>query len=116
MLELAAKSYGLTDAKYQHGGDWMEERYGYHEAIYSDIHGGYWNSLADGNDSLNLAVKLKLDIEFHDGDDRTPSGVTANTYKFEFQGASENIALNPSLEHATRRAITRAAAEIGKTK
>ena len=99
LLELAAKAIGLK-LKYNYlGGRDANQP---------------WDPLEDDGDALRLAVKLKLDIEFHEGDDRTPPGVTANTYKFELHGAAENIALNPDLLCATRRAITRAAAEIGK--
>lgn len=66
-----------------------------------------WNPLTDDGDALRLAVKLGLDI------DRTAQGwVTIHSY--ERQRSFESVSLGDDLYAATRRAIVRAAAEIGK--
>jgi len=93
LLELAAQSAGYT----------LEERY--------DIHGNYWpwcfeiadpwSPLTDDGDALRLAVKLRL---FESGQlwDKVMG------YRFEYEGEDDPYA-------ATRQAIVRAAAEIGRT-
>jgi hypothetical protein len=97
LLELAAKSIGLkyrpennyvvVDAK---TGQWL----------------GSWNPLADDGDALRLAVKLEIDLIIGTGH----KFVTARnevTQLNEYEYTQDKYA-------ATRRAITRAAAEIGK--
>ena len=68
-----------------------------------------WNPLTDDGDALRLAVKLKMPIEYTSdkpfGPDRT---AIKNGY-----GVVEDHISDPYA--ATRRAIVRAAAEIGKT-
>lgn len=59
---------------------------------------GRWDPLADDGDALRLAVTLKLDVRFESG------GVLPNSA----EAVTNRLA-------ATRRAITRAAAEIGRT-
>jgi hypothetical protein len=73
-----------------------------------------WNPLADDADALRLAVKLK--IEFYIGDD---AGVA--TYAGYFDPARPSNRQRFAVERhgddpyaATRRAIVRAAAEIGR--
>ena len=66
----------------------------------------YWNPLTDDGDALRLAVKLRLEFEWWKNgvsvgrDDMPPSLI-------------EHVVDDPAA--ATRRAIVRAAAEIGKT-
>ena len=60
--------------------------------------GKYWNPLIDDGDALRLAVKLSL-LDEHPG--------------FRYALAVE-MGANPDPYTATRLAITRAAAEIGK--
>lgn len=62
----------------------------------------YWKPLTDDGDALRLAVKLKMDVVFDD------EKVGANCGR----GAVEVKGNDPYA--ATRRAIVRAAAEIGK--
>lgn len=64
---------------------------------------GKWNPLTDDGDALRLAVKLKLSPEY-DGDEVYVSAHSDFT-------ASE---FSESPYAATRRAIVRAAAEIGR--
>jgi hypothetical protein len=67
---------------------------------------GQWNPLTDDGDAFRLAVKLKIDVKHYD--DYVVGwfdGGYIGTGKIMYEG--EPYA-------ATRRAITRAAAEIGK--
>ena len=67
-----------------------------------------WNPLVDDGDAQRLAVKLYIDLWFED--DQTGDIVAAQTLGvFE----AEDIKDDPYA--ATRRAITRAAAAIGRT-
>ena len=72
----------------------------------------FWNPLTDDGDALRLAVKLGLDIRF----DSHEQGV-----QVEVVGAWDYapVGLTETFERdgmpATRRAIVRAAAEIGRT-
>ena len=70
-----------------------------------------WNPLTDDGDALRLAVKLRLEPRFIDNSHSQgaePSRVTMHN----IAGIVENIGDDPYA--ATRRAIVRAAAEIGK--
>lgn len=116
LLELAGKAGGI-DAKWlnpddvgyeaEHEGLWLKgER--------SPDNSKYWNPLTDDGDALRLAVKLQLTVCNEHvnsgtayctrGDDEFP------TEQCQDGGSSEVI---PSDYAATRRAIVRAAAEIG---
>jgi len=105
MLELAAKA-AVVD------GQWadfpgMDIRVGYQGGIHDGNE--YWNPLHDDGDALRLAVKLGFDIR--------PYTKISTVYVWshaadkwigEFYGASNDPYA------ATRRAIVRAAAEIGR--
>lgn len=76
---------------------------------------GIWNPLTDDGDALRLAVKLNLDITHSwsivNGDDNYPmASVHVSCYNKYF--VYELKESDPYA--ATRRAIVRAAAEIGK--
>ena len=102
LLELAAKAAGYEVL------DWHGERY-------TTIDGDYlfpWNPLLDDGDALRLAVKLgmtvcidyaKLKVSVWDG--RSEWGSVSLS--------SDGININKDPYAATRRAIVRAAAEIG---
>lgn len=101
LLELAAKAAGLNRFYYEYLGNWG--------LIEDDPESGWWNPLTDDGDALRLAVKLGLTVcvsakyqltwaERNNKDD--------SLSKYDFDG-------DPYA--ATRRAIVRAAAEIGKT-
>lgn len=107
LLELAAKAVGAhavyeftyLDGEKQSGpclhGLWNRDR------------GGYWNPLTDDGDALRLAVKLHLHIHVDNGYGtavRRPDQIWHACEAHKYGG----------LEVATRRAIVRAAAEIGK--
>lgn len=99
LLELAAKAAGEV------AGDWIGN---------PDYFNGVlkrWNPLTDDGDALRLAVKLGLDVEMHGGNSTHP-------YVCAFD-CERNIAEEVQPEDgdsyaATRRAIVRAAAEIGR--
>jgi hypothetical protein len=89
LLELAAKACGLEEAKMR-------------------IEFNQWNPLTDDDDALRLAVKLRMVLDTSTGDAihvQYPFGT--NYYPLCEEGDSDPYA-------ATRRAITRAAAEIGR--
>lgn len=69
-----------------------------------------WNPLTDDGDALRLAVKLKLEIERSKySDDRVYVG-PPDTAPWK-----EDADCEQDIYQATRRAIVRAAAEIGKS-
>lgn len=101
LLELAAKAAGLlSDGWHRDGGlaCWepgQEGKYWFN-----------WNPLESDSDALRLAVKMGMCVDSHINDD-------ARAYAENGITASENR--NPDPYAATRRAIVRAAAEIGRT-
>ena len=94
LLELAAKACGLEEAKLR-------------------IEFNQWNPLTDDGDALRLAVKLGLDVCIDTPIEREP-----HTHVIGFVGNSADtvdvIEAHGDPYAATRRAITRAAAEIGR--
>ena len=97
LLELAAKAAGIKHRK----GD-------YEKGL--DTNNGFWNPLTDDGDALRLAVKLQMLITI--GSEETY--ITANGMMVESEEFFDENNNDPYA--ATRRAIVRAAAEIGKTK
>ena len=99
MLELAAKAAGYDYAK--HGG-----------YIVVDGIPGNWNPLVDDGDALRLAVKLELILCVR------REGVTDATMHAPRTGMTPYLSFLEQHKDdpyaATRRAITRAAAEIGR--
>lgn len=78
-----------------------------------------WNPLTDDGDALRLAVKLKLNVEFgnryyFDEGPMTFCGKYWDSTDSEYYKYFQKHKDDPYA--ATRRAIVRAAAEIGKTK
>ena len=72
------------------------------------IGGALWNPLEDDGDALRLAVKLKIPVQFPDWENKTRTWGSKNCLDaFDEPHNNDPYA-------ATRRAITRAAAEIGK--
>ena len=68
-----------------------------------------WNPLTDDGDALRLAVKLNLQV--------TPGTYRedeATAYRAGMAEANERVNYQQDLAATTRRAIVRAAAEIGK--
>ncbi len=91
MLELAAKANG--------------HRFPWFFALEARMH--EWNPLTDDGDALRLAVKLRIPTLYPGYQDITVAWGLPNADCIEEPHAQDPYA-------ATRRAITRAAAEIGK--
>ena len=68
-----------------------------------------WNPLTDDGDALRLAVKLRLNLNFEEWDGAEFACAVPN---MSYQGYDEVMDDDPYA--ATRRAITRVAAEIGR--
>lgn len=101
LLEYAAKAAGMNDWNFVDSwGSMVKKREkGGH---YFD---SYWNPLDDDGAALRLAVKLKLELGF-------PRKAIVWSFGRKGEVCSENCSIDPYT--ATRRAIVRAAAEIGK--
>lgn len=99
LLELAAKAAGIELR-------WHPDGTAYSNTRCSD-YWGVWNPLRDDGDALRLAVKCNLWIGQHD------DGVTVSDTYGRFVGVVEENHDNDPYA-ATRRAIVRVAAEIGK--
>ena len=106
LLELAAKAAGIG-AEY-------DEKWGVMlittTVIDPDDGLVFWDPLNDDGDALRLAVKLSIDLQFQKWDCRA-------FYADHCQDADRGVCEEPfgiDPYAATRRAITRAAAEIGK--
>lgn len=122
LLELAAKAAGFG-APGSGRTIWTLSEYpkrsGRHGALWNYVGNmdaaELWNPLADDGDALRLAVALNLDILQEPVSSKSNAvEVVANIEGIEFQPwAWECRAPDPCA--ATRRAIVRAAAEIGKT-
>jgi hypothetical protein len=100
LLELAAKAAGIKLHHWVDKGCWQDEpdEEGFQTAP-PDL--SRWNPLTSDGDALRLAVKLDIDIDF---------------FSTTIHANDEVESLNMHDNHyiATRRAIVRAAAEIGK--
>lgn len=105
LLELAAKAVGINGTWCQFPG--MVQRHGLDGAIYDEVECEYWNPLQDGCDALRLAAELCLNIEWYPGQ----SFVQASRF-----GIGERIGWIDETGRlgALRRAVTLAAAKIGK--
>ena len=112
LLELAAKAagYPFDDGRFEDAakpGAWWGWSYiessgePPNDSAWTEL----WNPLTDDGDALRLAVKLKLDIGF-------PNDDCVWAFARRTDVCRENP--NPDPYAATRRAIVRAAAEIGK--
>jgi hypothetical protein len=96
LLELAAKSIGT---RYVDGASWDKE--------------AGWNPLDDDGDALRLAVKLNMTVLADPGIDGSVAAQIDPPLSPHSVWADE-VAV-PDHYAATRRAIVRAAAEIGRT-
>lgn len=106
MLELAAKAYADDSVVASPFG--FERVIGYSEEMRCNVMVA-WDPRADDGDALRLAVKLNLRIE------HTKHAVyVGRSGKGGEDIACESVASSIPREKATRRAITRAAAQIGK--
>jgi hypothetical protein len=100
LLELAAKAAGYKRKYYEYLGEWG--------MIDDDPDSGWWNPLTDDGDALRLAVKLRMDVEPWIHGDSACSRVLCGEILIDEPHYGDDP------ERATRRAIVRAAAEIGK--
>ena len=103
LLELAAKAAGIEGLQWESDGT-MQNRMN-RPTIPYDCHGMLsaidWNPLKSDADALRLAVKLGIGFELNFTNNRAWSNGTVEEYTDDPYAA-------------TRRAIVRAAAEIGK--
>lgn len=101
LLELAAKAAGI-DGPHQVNaqGAWV-----FHSPRKKN-----WNPFTDDSAALRLAVKLRIAVTYPEGEDcvRVWFGVMGSAPLYETLGTDPGA--------ATRRAIVRAAAEIGKAR
>ena len=72
----------------------------------------YWRPMYDDGDALRLALHLRINIEHVETSSRKPHGV--NCWPVGRGDCSKFETALPDYNAATRRAIVRAAAEIGK--
>jgi hypothetical protein len=115
LLELAAKAAGYE----KYTSHWLgrDSFVTYKKEVYSEfrecrVMAEYtmdWNPLTDDGDALRLAVKLKIPIQFPDWENMTRTWGSKNC----LDAFDEPHNDNPYA--ATRHAITRAAAEIGRS-
>lgn len=114
LLELAAKAAGhslVWGEKHKLGDDTIDcTDIAYIRSGQSDDGDVYWNPLTDDGDALRLAATLGIDIEWRaDGRVAAYRHANANGYCFAaLESSREDRAAN------VRRAIVRAAAEIGR--
>ena len=119
MLEFAAKAAGLRVGFEPDGKD-----RGRHDLYWSIVHHQlvwhgkstgseyprpiFWNPITDDGDALRLAVRLGIVVEYR----REVPACFAYHYNSNLEVVQRNDQLDPIA--ATRRAIVRAAAEIGR--
>ncbi len=109
LLEAAAKAAGMTL------GAWHEGRLAF---MYRDASPGpgCWNPLTDDGDALRLAVKLNADVTQHSDD--LPTCVVVTIIRPDSAAPADYahiVELHGNCPYAaTRRAIVRAAAVIGR--
>jgi hypothetical protein len=101
ITELAAKAAGIV-------GVWHERGQCIHATNCAGLSDMWWRPLEDDGDALRLAVKLKLMLGFHNYE---------NSVRVISQDLLDPVHTEPVGDDpyaAARRAIVRAAAEIGK--
>ena len=105
LLELAAKAAGVV-GEYE---SWTYQ--GFNEGIRQVLNGikcwKPWNPLTDDGDALRLAVKLQIDIR--------PSMSGSSNFRYAVYDGNTYGEVDSDPYAATRRAIVRAAAEIGRS-
>jgi len=104
LLEMAAKAAGLFEHKWSDAwkclGRWTHAKDGWY------FEGPAWNPLADDGDALRLANKLCLEIRHVHG--QAHAGIPKRFW------STEGWFPDGDRDAATRRAIVRAAAELGR--
>ncbi|MFK1287946.1 hypothetical protein ACIUY9_01330 [Pseudomonas aeruginosa] len=115
LLELAARAAGIK-ARWFKVNQWRRldgcRLHTGQKDVFGTHHRKPWNPLTDDGDALRLAVRLNMDIRYESYD----SGV-AVIVGGAWDGAPEAVheIFERDGPRATRRAIVRAAAEIGKS-
>lgn len=109
LLELAAKAAGIELLEWTGSEDLLLPN-----RFWAPSAQCYWNPLIDDGDALRLAVKLELDIVRFAGHAVEATG-RSPTYGTPGEYLAVRQKLDGDAYAATRRAIVRAAAEIGKT-
>lgn len=97
LLELAAKAAGITG----YIAFLKDDESGWHLKLGK---GRYWNPLTDDGDALRLAAKLEMDICFH-----SEGAELLNADPHIYTDSEDGDQMQ-----SVRRAIVRAAAEIGR--
>lgn len=109
LLEMAARAAGLLDdgyrAVFRDGEGWVCIRAADDKCPFQSV----WAPLTDDGDALRLAVKLRLSVSV---DDR-PAGVV-RVYVPDDKVPAQDEPATPDPYAATRRAVVRAAAELGR--
>ena len=100
LLELAAKAAGFTVDRFNENGD----------HIYTNTLGKWWSSLVVDGNTLRLAMALDISVVFDPDEKRTIAGYGDGEQCIQYWDG-----LISGKTEATRKAITRAAAEIGET-
>jgi hypothetical protein len=100
LLELAAKAAGLVHAKWSDACDEMITPSEHHSRFRRAGDWNIWNPLTDDGDAFRLMVKLGIHYSWN------------NDSHVEL--VSEVVTANDDRYAAARRAITRAAAEMGR--
>ncbi|SOY56789.1 hypothetical protein [Cupriavidus taiwanensis] len=121
LLELAAKAAGIPGA-YQTA-HWVDDHVAYEEAepkiglLITYVGAGVemlWNPLEDDGDALRLACILNIDIQFNRAEDEQTVQAIWPDPTDCYAGGTFTESFDPDKNAATRRAIVRAAAEIGR--
>lgn len=108
LLELAAKAAGHKI------GNWIEAQ-GFKSGFATDAQVEVWNPLTDDGDALRLAVKLQLTIENdHLNSDSCCVSNRDDGVSIEESSGLAGDSISATDYATTRRAIVRAAAEIGR--
>jgi hypothetical protein len=106
LLEMAAKAAGLFEHKWSDAwkclGRWTHAKDGWY------FEGPAWNPLTDDGDALRLAVKLGIEFQLRCGATWVEWYVANNNVYLHYEPHGSNPYA------ATRRAIVRAAAELGR--
>ena len=108
LLELAAKAAGYGEVWYAGGDSYIGPKPKFNKPIEYRT----FNPLTDDGDALRLAVKLEMILAVRD-EGKTDASVHIEDHPHPWQ--SFLVEHNDDPLAATRRAITRAAAEIGRS-
>lgn len=103
LLELAARALGAVRVEDVDGEEWVNLHFDDGSTVYN------WNPLVHSDDTLNLAVSISACVVVDNDMQWCGVHLNGNRGKYDLVEHYENDAAA-----ATRRAVTRAAAEIGK--